>query len=176
MTTEPCSMSDPASPWGAPPRGASPVSHCRIRLLQSIAFAAAFARFSRWGGGDENAAGIATMSLFDIFRGRAIIDLGTLGAFIEEQSMSLAEQPVQNYTSQRAGPHAQAVFADAAFRAALEQARSEAYPLALAMVAELAGAFCGPTPERTNRGWWPGSSHCPSISSPPNACRTRGAP
>lgn len=53
--------------------------------------------------------------------------------------MSLAEQTVQNYTSQRAGPHAQAVFADAAFRAALEQARSEAYPLALAMVAELAG-------------------------------------
>jgi hypothetical protein len=78
------------------------------------------------------------MALFDIFRRRTIIDLATLGAFIDEQSTLLAEQTVQNYSGLRAGRDAQVLLADAAFRAALDQARCEAYPLALAMVGEAA--------------------------------------
>jgi hypothetical protein len=83
------------------------------------------------------------MALFDIFRRRTIIDVATLGTFIDEQSTLLAEQTVQDYTSLRAGPDAKAVLGDAAFRTTLEQARWEAYPLALTMVGEVAsGVLC----------------------------------
>jgi hypothetical protein len=76
------------------------------------------------------------MALFDVFRRRTIIDLASLGAFIDEQATLLAQQTVGDYSQLRAGPDPKVLLADGAIRTALELARFEAYPLALAMVGE----------------------------------------
>ena len=71
-------------------------------------------------------------------------DLATLGVFIDEQSSLLAQKIVQDYLRLRAGPSAAALFAEPMFRSAVEKARWEAYPLALAMVGETVQALLHP--------------------------------
>jgi hypothetical protein len=81
------------------------------------------------------------MGLLDRFRRRAIQiqipirDPDALGAFVDEQAFLLAEMSVRDYSRLRAGANADAVLADAAFAAALDKAKWEAYPRALAMTA-----------------------------------------
>ena len=77
------------------------------------------------------------MRLFDMFRrGGRIRDTASLGSFIDKQAAALAQRSVEDYARLRAGDQAEALFAEPAFRAAVERARAEAYPLALAMVGE----------------------------------------
>jgi len=75
------------------------------------------------------------MGFFDRFRRRAIPirDPDTFGAFVDEQASLLAEMSVRDYSRLRAGANADAMLADAAFAAALDKAKWEAYPRALAM-------------------------------------------
>ncbi len=85
------------------------------------------------------------MGFFDRFRRRsAISDAVALGAFIDEQAYWLAEACVRRYSRLRAGDCADALFADAAFAAILDKTRWDAYPRALAMVAETAEAMLRP--------------------------------
>jgi hypothetical protein len=84
------------------------------------------------------------MGLFDLFRRRAIRDPVALGAFIDEQSLLLAEGAVRDYSRLRAGADADALLKDAAFAAALRKAGWEAYPRALAMTASVVDAMLRP--------------------------------
>ena len=84
------------------------------------------------------------MSLFDRFRRRTIRDPAMLGDFIDGQSSILSESVVQDYLRGRAGEGADALFADASFRLALDKARWEAYPRALAMAAAVAEGMLRP--------------------------------
>jgi hypothetical protein len=77
------------------------------------------------------------MGLFGLFGRRAIRDPAALATFIDAQSLLLGERSVQDYARGRAGVEAEALFAVPTFRAALEKARWEAYPRALAMIGEL---------------------------------------
>ena len=75
--------------------------------------------------------------LFGIFGRRPIRDPAALAHFIDGQSLILSERSVEDYVRGRAGAAAESLFTVPAFRAALEKARWEAYPRALAMVGEL---------------------------------------
>jgi hypothetical protein len=77
------------------------------------------------------------MTLFGIFRRHAVRDPATLAAFIDEQGLLLSERIVEDYARARAGTEADALFAAPAIRAALDKARWEAYPRALAMAGEV---------------------------------------
>jgi hypothetical protein len=91
------------------------------------------------------------MALFDIFRRRSIRELAALATFIDEQATLLAAESVQSYSRLRAGEDAQAVFAQAGFLAALEKARWEAYPIALAMIGEVTEGALRPLAIRNER-------------------------
>ena len=65
----------------------------------------------------------------------------------------LAEACVRDYSRLRAGDGADALFADAAFAAILDQARWDAYPRALAMVGEMARGNASPA-------CWRGRASC----------------
>lgn len=84
------------------------------------------------------------MALIDHFRRRAIRDSATAGAFIDEQSLHLAQSCVRDYSRLRAGDGAGALFADAAFMQVLDKACWEAYPRALIMVGTVAEALLRP--------------------------------
>jgi hypothetical protein len=73
------------------------------------------------------------MGLFDRFRRRLIHDPAGLATFIDDYALVLAETIVQDYTRQRAGNDADALFADQVFRVVLDKARWEGYPRTLAM-------------------------------------------
>jgi hypothetical protein len=91
------------------------------------------------------------MSLFNRFRRRTLRDPVALGAFIDSQSAILSESVVQDYLRGRAGEGAAALFADASFRTALDRARWEAYPRALAMAGAIMEGMLRPhAGERTN--------------------------
>jgi hypothetical protein len=79
-----------------------------------------------------------------IFRRRTVRDLASLATFIDEQSRLLSERVVNDYLRGRAGEKADALFADAAFRPALDKARWEARPRALAMIGEIAEGLLRP--------------------------------
>src|SRR5687768_14454779 len=80
------------------------------------------------------------MGLFDRFRRRTIRDPAALATFVDDYSLVLAETIVQDYSRHRAGNGADALFAERAFRNALDKARWEVYPSALAMDAALVEA------------------------------------
>lgn len=80
------------------------------------------------------------MGLFDRFRRHSIRDPAALATFIDDFALMLAETVVQDYTRHRAGNSADALLADAQFRPALDRARWEVYPRALAMGAALVEA------------------------------------
>ena len=79
------------------------------------------------------------MALFDIFRRRdPIRDTRELANFIDENSAFLVQKAIYEYSRARAGHHSKVLFAEPEFHQAVEQSRWRAYPLGLAMVAEVA--------------------------------------
>jgi hypothetical protein len=76
------------------------------------------------------------MDVLGIFRRGGIRETEALADFLDERATLLAQNTVDEYTKGRAGPIAATIFADAAFGAALERARREAYPIALTMLAQ----------------------------------------
>jgi len=66
-----------------------------------------------------------------------IADLDALAVFVDEQSAFLVQKGIYEYSRARAGHYAKVLFSEPEFLEALEQSRWRAYPLGLAMVAEL---------------------------------------
>ncbi len=78
------------------------------------------------------------MGLFDIFRARpAIRDRQALAEFIDQNAAFVVQKGMYEYSRARAGHYAKVLFAEAGFKAAMEEARWRSYPLGLAMVGEL---------------------------------------
>lgn len=78
------------------------------------------------------------MRLWEIFRGRPRVrQLGELADFIDAQAAFLVQKGIYEYSRARAGHYAKVLFAEAGFQHAVEQSRWRAYPLGLAMVAEI---------------------------------------
>ena len=85
------------------------------------------------------------MGLFDIFfrRPSPIRDAAELAQFIDENAAFVAQKGIYEYSRARAGHYAKVLFKEAEFQAAADAARWRAYPLTLAMVAELVeGVLC----------------------------------
>jgi hypothetical protein len=76
--------------------------------------------------------------LFGILRRKpAIRDAGELSDFIDENAAFLVQKGIYEYSRARAGHYAKVLFAEQAFLEAVEESRWRAYPLGLAMVAEM---------------------------------------
>ena len=79
------------------------------------------------------------MALFDIFRRRhPIRDTRELADFIDENSAFLVQKAIYEYSRARAGHYSKVLFTEPEFHEAVERSRWRAYPLGLAMVAEVA--------------------------------------
>lgn len=65
-------------------------------------------------------------------------DVATLATFIDENAAFLVQKGIYEYSRARAGHYAKVLFREEGFLQAVEQSRWRAYPLGLAMVAELA--------------------------------------
>jgi hypothetical protein len=78
------------------------------------------------------------MALFDIFRRRTPIrDAQALADFIDENSAFLVQKAIYEYSRARAGHYSKVLFREPEFHRAVEQSRWRAFPLGLAMVAEV---------------------------------------
>lgn len=66
-----------------------------------------------------------------------IRDLDALTDFIDEQAAFLVQKGIYEYSRARAGHFSKVLFGEQTFREAVEESRWRAYPLGLAMVAEL---------------------------------------
>lgn len=78
------------------------------------------------------------MGLLDFLRRRPSIgDRGELADFIDQNAAFLVQKGIYEYASARAGHYAKVLFAESGFKHAVERSRWQAYPLGLAMVAEL---------------------------------------
>ena len=84
------------------------------------------------------------MGIFDIFRRPApILDTAGLADFIDQNAAFVAQKGIYEYSRARAGHYAKVLFGEAEFRDACDRARWRAFPLGLAMVAEVAeGVLC----------------------------------
>ena len=69
--------------------------------------------------------------------GRRSRDLRALADFIDEQAAFVAQKGIYEYSRARAGHYAKVLFAEKEFHDAVERSRWRAFPLGLAMVAEL---------------------------------------
>lgn len=79
------------------------------------------------------------MKFFDRFfrRKPPIRDRDSLADFIDENAAFLTQKGIYEYSRARAGHYSKVLFSDPGFHSAVEQSRWRAYPLALAMVAEV---------------------------------------
>ena len=78
------------------------------------------------------------MGLLDIFRRKPPIrDAAAVGDFIDENAAFLMQKGIYEYSRARAGHYAKVLFREPEFQAAVEVSRWRAYPLGLAMVAEV---------------------------------------
>lgn len=85
------------------------------------------------------------MSLFSLFRRPAPIrDAVALADFIDRNAAFLVQKGIYEFSRARAGHYAKVMFREDTFRAAVESARWRAYPLGLAMVAEMAEGVLRP--------------------------------
>jgi len=85
------------------------------------------------------------MPFWEIFRRRPPVrTLGELAEFIDAQAAFLAQKGIYEYSRARAGHYAKVLFADPGFQHAVEQSRWRAFPLTLAMVAELTEGILRP--------------------------------
>src|SRR5262245_49889591 len=66
-----------------------------------------------------------------------IRDAQALADFIDQHAAFLMQKGIYEYSRARAGHYAKVLFRESGFQAAVEQSRWRAYPLGLAMVAEL---------------------------------------
>jgi hypothetical protein len=79
------------------------------------------------------------MDLFKIFRSRPPIpDAQALADFVDSNAAFLVQKGIYEYSRARAGHYAKVLFSEAAFKEAVEESRWRAFPLGLAMVAEVA--------------------------------------
>lgn len=79
------------------------------------------------------------MALFDIFRRRRPIrDSRELADFIDGNAAFLIQKAIYEYSRARAGHYSKVLFKEPEFHKAVEQSRWRAFPLGLAMVAEVA--------------------------------------
>jgi hypothetical protein len=78
------------------------------------------------------------MWFFELFRRRPPIRAPeALADFIDQHSAFLVQKGIYEYSRARAGHYAKVLFSEQGFRDAVEESRWRAYPLGLAMVAEL---------------------------------------
>ena len=78
------------------------------------------------------------MRLWRIFRPRPPVrDLDNLADFIDAQAAFLVQKGIYEYSRARAGHYSKVLFAEPEFQHTVEQSRWRAYPLGLAMVAEM---------------------------------------
>ena len=78
------------------------------------------------------------LRFFELFRRHPPIrDAQALADFIDRQAAFLVQKGIYEYSRARAGHYAKVLFAESGFQNAVEQSRWRAYPLGLAMVAEL---------------------------------------
>jgi hypothetical protein len=78
------------------------------------------------------------LGFLGFFRGRARIrDAQALADFIDQHAAFLMQKGIYEYSRARAGHYAKVLFAESGFQQAVERSRWRAYPLGLAMVAEL---------------------------------------
>ncbi len=92
------------------------------------------------------------MRLFELFRRRPpISDRQALAEFIDRQSAFLVQKGIYEYSRARAGHYAKVLFAEPGFQEAVEHSRWRAYPLGLAMVAELVEGVLRPHGADRNR-------------------------
>jgi len=73
-----------------------------------------------------------------------IRDVATLGDFIDRNAAFVMQKGVYEYSRARAGHYAKVLFKEKEFQDAVEVARWRAYPLGLAMVAELVHGILRP--------------------------------
>lgn len=92
------------------------------------------------------------MGLFDIFRRRPPIRTNAeLADFIDGNSAFLIQKAIYEYARARAGHYAKVLFAEPEFHKAVEESRWRAYPLGLAMVAEVADGVLRSVPGADRR-------------------------
>src|SRR6478609_6157601 len=78
------------------------------------------------------------MGLLDIFRRAAPIrDVQTLADFIDRNAAFVSQKGIYEYSRARAGHYAKVLFGEPEFIEAVDRARWRAYPIGLAMVAEV---------------------------------------
>ena len=78
------------------------------------------------------------MDLFKIFRSRPLIgDSRALADFIDANAAFLVQKGMYEYSRARAGHYAKVLFSEPAFKEAVDESRWRAFPLGLAMVAEV---------------------------------------
>jgi hypothetical protein len=78
------------------------------------------------------------MKLLEIFRRkRPIRDPRALADFIDAQAAFLVQKGIYEYSRARAGHYAKVLFAEPIFAESVERSRWQAFPLGLAMVAEM---------------------------------------
>ena len=78
------------------------------------------------------------MGFFDIFRRPPPVrDVSELADFVDRHAAFLAQKGIYEYARARAGHYSKVLFREQGFQDAVEQSRWRAYPLGLAMVAEL---------------------------------------
>ena len=79
------------------------------------------------------------MGLFDIFKRKPPIrDSAALGDFIDANAALLTQKGIYEYSRARAGHYSKVLFSEQVFKTAVDESRWRAYPLGLAMVAEVA--------------------------------------
>lgn len=84
------------------------------------------------------------MGILDIFRRRpSVRDVRELAQFIDENAAFLVQKGIFEYSRARAGHYAKVLFSEQTFLDAIERSRWRAYPLGLAMVAELVSGVLG---------------------------------
>lgn len=85
------------------------------------------------------------MGFFDLFRRPPPIrDAATLAKFIDENAAFLMQKGIYEYARARAGHYAKVMLQEKMFMEAVERARWQAFPLGLAMVAEIAEGMLRP--------------------------------
>ena len=85
------------------------------------------------------------MGFWDIFRARPPIRaLAELAEFIDTRAAFLVQKGIYEYSRARAGHYSKVLFAEAGFQHAVEQSRWRAFPLGLAIVAEITEGILRP--------------------------------
>jgi hypothetical protein len=89
------------------------------------------------------------MGFFGLFRRKPPIrDAVELAEFIDQQAAFLVQKGIYEYSRARAGYYAKVLFREEGFRQAVERSRWTAFPLGLAMVAELVEGILRPHGDR----------------------------